>query len=430
MISFASVNRWSAMADVHELAATLRKALENTKTAILAFERAVAQQMDELSRERAALDADRQALEDERVQQERDAYDEEEQCHEEGSQAEGQAGAYHDAPVVGRARDRSRSRNRSRSNGTTDPVQVAATRLGLDGTALKQIQQFPHHQALNMLDQIPEDVRNPSAFVTKMCQRAHQTRDDTAASDTDRIERAVLDLGLDESAARALRDLPREQAVSMLDQVDGNVRNPSAFIMSLARANKGKGSGRVGVPGPSIDDRIDEHVQRLALDQSAVRMLTELSPEYALSILDLVGDDVRNPSAYVTAEARKALAGGGKGRHEGGSATAASATKEFAQQIDQLAKSLDLDESCLDALHNISAQDAVQILERLAVDISTIRNRSAFVFAEVKKRTRGTPQPSATTKSQGGGSGTSRIPCKFFAEGRCKNGNDCRFSHA
>lgn len=433
------------MPDAHELGATLRKALENTKrtaqlhlkavqdaeAAILAYERVMAQQMDDLSRGRAALDDDRQAFEDERVQQEQDTYGGEEQYHEESSQAEGQAGAYHDTPMVGHARDRSRSRNRSRSNGTTDLVQIAAAKLGLDGTALKQIQQFPHQQALNMLDQVPEDVRNPSAFVTKMCQRAHQTRDDAAASDNDRIEKAVLDLGLDESAERALRDLPREQAANMLDQVDGNVRNPSAFIMSLARANKGKGSSRAAVPGPSMDDRIDEHMQRLALDQSAARMISELSPENALSILDLVGDDVRNPSAYVTAEARKALAGGAcKGRHEGVSKTAASATREFAQQIEQLAKSLDLDESCLDALHNISAQDAVQILERLAVDISTIRNRSAFVFAEVKKRTRGTPQPSAPTKSQGGGSGTSRIPCKFFAEGRCKNGNDCRFSHA
>merc|ERR1712060_958390 len=115
-----------------------------------------------------------------------------------------------------------------------------------------------------------------------------------------------------------------------------------------------------------MDDRIDEHVQRLALDQGAARMITELSPEHALSILDLVGDDVRNPSAYVTAEARKALGGGGKGRTEGGSKTAASAPREFAQEIEQLAKSLDLDESCLDALHNISAQDAVQILQRLA----------------------------------------------------------------
>merc|ERR1712039_300645 len=149
------------------------------------------------------------------------------------------------------------------------------------------------------------------------------------------------DLGLDESAARALRDLPREQAASMLDQVDGNVRNPSAFIMSLTRANKGKGSSRAVVPGPSMDDRIDEHVQRLALDQSAARMITELSPEHALSILDQIGDDVRNPSAFVTAEARKALASGAsKGRNEGGSKTATSATREFAKQIEQLAKSL------------------------------------------------------------------------------------------
>jgi len=285
-----------------------------------------------------------------------------------------------------------------------------------------------------------DDVRNPSAFVTKMCQRASQPKVDVATSEFDRVEAAVLDFGLDESAARVLRELPNEQALSILDQVDGSVRNPSAFIMSWAhRSNRGKGKSSGVQLGPSMEERVENHTRRLGLDTSALRMINELSPEHSLSILEQVSDDVRNPSAYVTAEVRKVLPGGAaKGRHDTGGPKAAAPAprelREFVQQIDHLAKQLDLDGSCVDALHNITPQDAVQILERLATDISTIRNRSAFVFAEVKKR-RQAPAASASVRSHaaGGGSGgrgdVRSIPCKFFAEGRCKNGPDCRFSH-
>lgn len=395
------------MPDVHELGASLRKALDTAKrtaqlhlkavqdaeTAISAYERAAAEQTEELSRERAALDDERRAFEDERRafedgaqhEQGMDTRDGEEQGHEESSQAEEQG-----MSTQGNTRDRSRSRSRSRSKGRPDPVQDAAARLGLDATALQQIQQFPPDDALNMLFQVPDDVRNASAFVTKMCQRAHQTGVGLAASDADPVEGAIQDLGLDDGAARVLRDIPQEQATNILDQINESVRNPSAFIMSLAhRAGKGKGTGKAP-PAPSMEDRVNEHIQRLALDQGAARIISELSPEHALSILELVGDDVRNPSAFVTAEARKALnSGAGKGRQDGGSNTAASAALQFSQQIDELARSLDLDESCLEALHGISAQDATQILELLASNIATIRNRSAFVFAEVKKLTRG-----------------------------------------
>merc|ERR1719419_1040115 len=113
-------------------------------------------------------------------------------------------------------------------------------------------------------------------------------------------------------------------------------------------------------------------------------MLHELSPEHALDILDPIGDDVRNPSAFVTAEVRKVLHGGrGPGGFE---APRPPTPRDLSHQVAHLAKALELDANCLEALLSISTQEAVMILERLANTASNIRNRSAFVFAEVKKR--------------------------------------------
>merc|ERR1740129_1160638 len=139
-------------------------------------------------------------------------------------------------------------------------------------------------------------------------------------------------------------------------------------------------------------------------------MIGEVSSEVALDIMDQIGDDVRNPSAFVMAEVRKYLSGdrkgGGKGHDRGYEkggydkgrydSPRGSSQHELSQQVAHLAKALDLDGDCLDALLSISMNESVQILERLANTPSHIRNRSAFVIAEVKKRKQ---SPSAPPRS-------------------------------
>mmetsp|Transcript_84509 Transcript_84509/g.239568 ORF Transcript_84509/g.239568 Transcript_84509/m.239568 type:complete len:107 (+) Transcript_84509:293-613(+) len=98
--------------------------------------------------------------------------------------------------------------------------------------------------------------------------------------------------------------------------------------------------------------------------------------------------------------------------------------RDLSQQVVHLAKALELDNDCLEALLSISTQEAVMILERLANTASNIRNRSAFVFAEVKKRRQAAP--AAPRQSHGP---TKTVPCKFWAEGHCNKGSECRFSH-
>jgi hypothetical protein len=412
------------MPEVQELGAALRRALENTRRtaqvylkavqdaeeAYVAYEEAMVEQMEDLMRDRAALAEERRIFWSERGQQEH-------------------------------ARPTGQDEEDAIAYAEDEDLGVYVGELGMEEAELQGGVQGGGR--LHVKPTQGGMVHQNGASRGRNRDRSRSR--DRLGKSAGRVEAAIRDLGLDESAARVLRELPIEQSAVMIDQVDGSVRNPSAFIMSLAhRASKGKGKGSAA-PGPSPEERVEERSRRLGLDQSASRMIFELQPEHALSILEQVGDDVRNPSAFVTAEVRKVIPGGGAGksRHDGsgvggsGAKGTASAPREFAQQIGQLAKQLDLDGSCVDALHNLTPQDAVQILERLASDISTIRNRSAFVLAEVKKR-RQSPSTPATARTQGGGGGgggsgsrteTRSVPCKFFAEGRCKNGSDCRFSH-
>jgi len=323
-------------------------------------------------------------------------------------------------------------------------VQAAIQRLGLDDNATRAIQMFPPEQALNLLEQVGDSVRNPSAFVTTMCNRTLQDgpRPPTdferleANTEQDELEAAIANMGLDESATRVLHELPPNQALNMLAQVDDGVRNPSAFIMSLAHRRLKGGGGPPGgkggpappPPGPTLPELVEQGIARIRLDESATRMLHELSPEHALDIIDQIGDDVRNPSAFVTAEVRKVLQGGHRSGPGGGYEVPRPPTlRDLSQQVAHLAKALELDADCLEALLSISTQEAVMILERLANTASNIRNRSAFVFAEVKKRKQAAAAQVPVPPPRHGP--TKTVPCKFWAEGRCNKGSECRFAH-
>mmetsp|Transcript_42565 Transcript_42565/g.121800 ORF Transcript_42565/g.121800 Transcript_42565/m.121800 type:complete len:224 (+) Transcript_42565:109-780(+) len=92
--------------------------------------------------------------------------------------------------------------------------------------------------------------------------------------------------------------------------------------------------------------------------------------------------------------------GSGGGGGAGGGA-------EVSSTIEDLARQLDLDHNCIDAMRGIEPHAAVQILNTLMADLATIRNRSAFVIAEVKKsRFSSAPAPIPSRSGGGGGIGS------------------------
>eukprot|EP00408_Alexandrium_pacificum_P052558 CAMPEP_0171255396 /NCGR_PEP_ID=MMETSP0790-20130122/52749_1 /TAXON_ID=2925 /ORGANISM="Alexandrium catenella, Strain OF101" /LENGTH=495 /DNA_ID=CAMNT_0011723355 /DNA_START=72 /DNA_END=1555 /DNA_ORIENTATION=+ len=385
---------------------SLRKALEVVKkaaqahvdaikTAEVAFSSALAelaQGQRKLKQEREAFERERAELggpggeepqfqEDEEVpeppldgdeeaqQMQHDSAEEEPPLHDDEDGGEGPEGGP-GWKGKGRAMDRSRSRDRRGKGGAAflpRPVLVAPPpaaapaqlvlqaidRLRLDENATRAIKMFPPDQALDLLGQVGENVRNPSAFVTTMCNRTMQEGPGGGGprppSEFERLEAAIVDMGLDESATRVLHELPPDAALNLLTQVDGGVRNASAFVMSLAhRALKSGGSGPW--QGPSLPELVEQNIMRLRLDESATRMLHDLAPEHAMDIMDQIGEDVRNPSAFVTAEVRKVMhVGGGPRPYDQGPPRGASNPRDLSQQVASLAKALDLDSDCLDA---------------------------------------------------------------------------------
>lgn len=348
-------------------------------------------------------------------------------------------------PHGGRERSRSRDRNR-RSGSSEEQVKEKINRLGLDSRCADQVLAFPTEEALEMLSQVTDHIRNPSAFVMNMCKRKQQeATQPLPLRPDDRLNEKIEGMGLDGSCSRVLHQLPINEALYILGQVDEGVRNPSAFVMAKAHAAM-KGGGK-GAPPPSAAERVDARAHELGLDGSSLRMLAEISPEQGLEILDSISQDVRNPSAFVTAECRKVRdnthvphARDNRDYHRGDRDRAPSG-RGIERQVHDLAQNLELDESSVNELGGIKVEDAVGILDRLARALPDIRNRSAFVHAEVKKcklqgfseqRSSHQPEPSlprGPPPRQSGGGGTKAIPCRFFAQGRCTKGTDCNFSH-
>mmetsp|Transcript_109029 Transcript_109029/g.339799 ORF Transcript_109029/g.339799 Transcript_109029/m.339799 type:complete len:150 (-) Transcript_109029:90-539(-) len=143
---------------------------------------------------------------------------------------------------------------------------------------------------------------------------------------------------LDEGSAEFLGKLPEEAVKDILSSLGPEVRNPSAFVTRKAKAvlqsesparfgessaydggSRGMHSydedprsvsiyfsgSRTSVAWHSQQQALDELVSRGILDQRSSDFLAKLPERAARDIVASLGPDVRNPSAFVTKEARK-----------------------------------------------------------------------------------------------------------------------------
>lgn len=289
---------------------------------------------------------------------------------------------------------------------------------------------------------IPSRSRSRSRDRVMAPSRAPAGHLDAAA----RLEEACVALGLDEGAARMLQQFPPDEALGMLDQVGHDVRNPSAFISSMAqRRIRIMQEASMDVSKGQTQREMEREVLSLAedmeLDMSCTEALRTIPAEDALMVLDRLQasmSSIRNRSAFVCAEVKRVTKDGGHGGHVGGAGDRLPprererepTQRELEQKVRRIAYDLGLDDSCLEALRSIRVEDALRVLERLSGSASSIRNPSAFVFAEVKRMPAPLPVVHHAPPSRSGGGGSAKaIQCKFFLEGRCKNGSDCRFAH-
>merc|ERR1712046_40655 len=140
--------------------------------------------------------------------------------------------------------------------------------------------------------------RSQREIVTSHFAQPH-TRDLAVAE----IEHAIHSWGLDDKASGLLRALEPEEAVALLQSMQRDVRNPSAFITKAAN-DRMHGKVHAGRLNPDasrqshLNDAVDALVQQLGIDERAANVLDELPKQDALGVLERLSQrdtPVNNP---------------------------------------------------------------------------------------------------------------------------------------
>mmetsp|Transcript_100519 Transcript_100519/g.244486 ORF Transcript_100519/g.244486 Transcript_100519/m.244486 type:complete len:508 (-) Transcript_100519:128-1651(-) len=101
------------------------------------------------------------------------------------------------------------------------------------------------------------------------------------------VEDFILEYGLDEKAAQALREVSPEQQSMIIDIELSNCRNPSAVVVSRIQC--------LGVP----TNHVESYIQEFGLDDKCAAELRALSPIEQQQVIEARPSNARNPSAVV-----------------------------------------------------------------------------------------------------------------------------------
>jgi hypothetical protein len=216
-----------------------------------------------------------------------------------------------------------------------------------------------------------------------------------------------------------------ERILQELEKRGDTVRNPSAYIVTaiskepklpqeigcggfggkgacgfpgIAEGFVGKGAGGcVGMAAPRSFRGLPRHPLVNVLDGPALEALEEIGPQAASAILEnlqLQGQSVHNPSAYVLRAVGNARKGKGAGAKAAGAMGAAAPKGSWpAADVRDI-----LDARALAALEGLPAQDAQEVLARLEANSheGPIKNPSAYVQRAVENALRrSTPENGA-----------------------------------
>mmetsp|Transcript_87853 Transcript_87853/g.137568 ORF Transcript_87853/g.137568 Transcript_87853/m.137568 type:complete len:366 (-) Transcript_87853:52-1149(-) len=218
----------------------------------------------------------------------------------------------------------------------------------LDEGSADFLMQAPEPVAKDIVACLGPDVRNPSAFVTRKLKelRANGMLSQPSSADPDYSEtimvhhngqsipiewstkeQAIADLQnlsvLDDGSADFLMKASSSLAKDIISSLGPDVRNPSAFVTRRCKELLKNGGELAYSPVPvsvvtvfhdgvghpiewrSRESALDQLMSRGILDERSADFLTKLSENAAWDIVSRLGPDVRNPSAFVTREAKK-----------------------------------------------------------------------------------------------------------------------------
>mmetsp|Transcript_83012 Transcript_83012/g.173803 ORF Transcript_83012/g.173803 Transcript_83012/m.173803 type:complete len:629 (-) Transcript_83012:163-2049(-) len=220
--------------------------------------------------------------------------------------------------------------------------------------------------------------------------------------------------GLDDRARQTLSDLPSEVSESILGELRNmgrSVHNPSAYVQkAAANARKEEGQsqsswgekkaiGAIGSfkkqsdydydRGSPAQDPLEELLEpwRSTLDSNALRQLESVgleAAEHILSELESKGDQVRNPSAYIsksTSNFKHTGQLGARGGEHNGDRQEREEEKlkrDFDEEVSSLPYSLD--DKAMEALEEVGHQGAMSILRNLQDAGDKVKNPNAYIM--------------------------------------------------
>lgn len=223
-------------------------------------------------------------------------------------------------------------------------VEEVVRSMRLDDRASDVLRSGDPVRVRELLDSMPSNVRNPSAYIMKAGNdwlhqssppypqvyalpsaprhayaapfafvapvappRPQRRRPREDVQNSEELEARIGLLQLDEKAGDRLRSLEPMDAIAILESMDAaaDVRNPSAFI---TKAVNDRLHGKVDPRWGQVDvkdqrwDQVSALVEELGLDERASRVLKELPAAEAYRVCNNLrekADTITNPSAYV-----------------------------------------------------------------------------------------------------------------------------------
>lgn len=210
------------------------------------------------------------------------------------------------------------------------------TQMGvLDEGSADFLMKAPENIAKDIVSSLGPDVRRPSAFVTRRLRELSQDaghevltihhkgvpfqlRWTSQAAAVGQLQSMGM---LDEGSADFLMKASEPIAKDIVASLGPDVRNPSAFVTSRMKELRGGAVQHVepmlpkltvhinGAPSVlewrSREQVLEQLIVAGVLDQQSADFLTKVPEKAAWDILSALGPDVRNPSAFVTREARR-----------------------------------------------------------------------------------------------------------------------------
>jgi len=309
--------------------------------------------------------------------------------------------------------------------GHSSRLQDHIRELQLDDRAADVLTSMPTSQALELIDSMPGNVRNASAYITKAVNDrahgkwpAHMGAHHFENQLSQRVESAIRSFGLDGQASEALHNLDPSQAVELLDSVPANVRNVSAYLTRAAN-DRARGKSHPVFAAQRIDPsmQIEQAVVKLGLDSRAASTLRDMDPWQALELLESVSPTVRNASAYITKAANDRMHQPPPGMYHpvmyaappsqhfmpqpmlqrydqypvASPALPVKRPREDAQnsaEIEAQIEALQLDDKASNLLRRLEHMDALGLLQSMDTEVS-VRNPSAFITKAANDRLNG-----------------------------------------